>query len=91
MDLDIRVRVFILRWVDCLLFWTAEIYLLHDVRRWKKLQSDDLGANRNEDVTILLLLSRYLFPKPSPRHEVTISHIQEYDRSYFEVIVEYFS
>ena len=91
MDLDIRVRVFILRWVDCLLFWTAEVYFLHDVRRWKKLKSDDLGANRNEDVTILLLLSRYLFLKPSPRHEVTISHIQEYDLSYFEVIVEYFS
>jgi hypothetical protein len=89
MDLDIRVRVFILRWVDCLLFWTAEVYFLHDVRRWKKLKSVDLGANRNEDVTILLLLSRYLFPKPSPRHEVTISRIQEYDL--FEVIVEYFS
>jgi hypothetical protein len=44
MDLDIRVRVFILHWVDCLLFWTAEVYLLHDVRRWKKLKSDDLGA-----------------------------------------------
>jgi len=66
MDLDIRVRVFILRWVDCLLFWTAEVYLSHDVRRWKKLISDDLGANRNEDVTILLLISRYLFPKLSP-------------------------
>ena len=53
------------------------------------MKSDDLGANRNEDVTILLLLSKYLFPKPGLRHEVTISDIQEYDRGYFEVIVEY--
>jgi len=82
MDLDIRVRVFILPWVDCLLFWTAEVYLSHDVRKWKRLKSGDLRANRNEDVTILLLLSRYLFPKLSARHEVTISHIQEYDDSY---------
>ena len=72
-----------------MLFWTAEVYLSHDVRRWKRLKSDDLGANRNEDVTILLLLSKYLFPKPGPRHEATISDIQEYDRSYFEVIIEY--
>ena len=57
----------------------------------EEVGSDDLRANRNEDVTILLLLSRYLFPKPSPRHEVIISRIQEYDLSYFEVIVEYFS
>ena len=84
MDLDIRVQVFILRWVDCLLFWTAELYLSHDVRRWKRLKSDDLGANRN----ILLLPSRY-FLSQVQTHEVTISHIQEYDRSYFEVIVEY--